>query len=66
MKYECEWNWELYTALHNVFHVDVVRSIGQVDEMEFDEIGQRDSGHTKNDKIHNKNNNSQLTLSFYN
>ena len=38
MKYECEWNWELYTALHTV---DVVRSIGQVDKMEFDEMGQR-------------------------
>ena len=32
---------KVYTALHTVFVVNVVRSIGQVDEMEFDEIGQR-------------------------
>ena len=31
---------EYYTALHTVFYVCVVRSIGQVDDMEFDEIGQ--------------------------
>ena len=40
MKYECEWNWELYIALHTLFNVDVIRSSGQDDEMEFDEIGQ--------------------------
>ena len=34
-------NWELYTALHTLFDVDVVRSTGQVDEIEFDETGQR-------------------------
>ena len=41
MKYECEWNWELYIVLHTLF-VDDIRSSGQVDEMEFDEIGQCD------------------------
>ena len=41
MKYECEWNWEHYTALHTVFDVNAVRTIGQVDEMELDEMETR-------------------------
>jgi len=41
VKYEYEWNWEHYTAFYTVFNVNVFRSIGQVGEMEFDEIGQR-------------------------
>ena len=32
----------IYTAFYTVFYVNVFRSIGQVGEMEFDEIGQRD------------------------
>ena len=31
--------------LHTVFYFYVVRSIGQVDEMEFDDICQRDDQH---------------------
>ena len=40
MKNKYEWNREHNTAVHTVFHVNVVRSIGQVDKMEFDKIGQ--------------------------
>ena len=40
MKYEYERNWELYTALYTVFYVNVVRSIGQVDEMAFEKMDQ--------------------------
>ena len=36
-------NWEHYTAFHTVFYANVARSIGKVDEMEFDEMGQRGS-----------------------
>ena len=41
LKYECEWNWEHYTAFHTVFDVTVLQSTGQLDEMGFDEMGQR-------------------------
>ena len=41
-QYDYERNWELYTTLYTVFDVNVVRSMGQVDEMELDEIGQHE------------------------
>ena len=42
VKNEYEWSYKHCTAFHTGFNVSVVRSIGQVGKMEFDEIGQRD------------------------
>ena len=38
--HECEWNWEHMPPPFIVFNINVDRSVGQVDKIEFDEMDQ--------------------------